>query len=56
MDYTKMTTTRALITQRDIAVEALVWASEQREGWREKVEDAIREMPESLTACFHNRK
>lgn len=42
----------ALITQRDRAVEALVWAHEKRDGWEKKVEDAFHYMPSSLVACF----
>jgi hypothetical protein len=44
----------ALITQRDRAVEALVWAHEQREGWQQKVAEAFKFMPSSLIACFNN--
>lgn len=43
----------ALITQRDRAVEALVWAHEQREGWQQKVSEAFQFMPSSLIACFN---
>ena len=42
----------ALIKQRDIAVEALVWAFEERPGWREKIVTAIKLQPKSLLDCF----
>lgn len=42
----------ALMKQRDAAVEALVWAFEERPGWREKIAWAVRQQPETLLACF----
>ncbi len=52
MDATDKKIEDTLMTQRDKAVEALVWAHECRPGWQIKVELAIQFMPSSLIACF----
>lgn len=52
MDYTDKKIEDALMTQRDTAVEALVFAYEKRAGWEAKVEAALKTMPTSLLCCF----